>query len=144
MFKSRGYLVCHPKKMIPMEEFWLALHTDDDLGSYFLHWIRKVQKNSLARIEEPAWGAHVSIVRGETIIQQEYYDKLNGAKLDFWYSFEIEQHNKHFTCAVECPQANSLRKAIGLNPEPSCPFHLTVGVIDNSVQVYDRLDEDTM
>lgn len=82
-------------------------------------------------IQRPAWGGHISLVRGEDPpAGREPWDALEGLELDFDYDGTIETDGKHFWLPIFCETAGNIREYLGLPREPEYPFHLTFGVAE--------------
>lgn len=167
MLKSYGYLRYDPvserKNSTRQDPWWLILRCDDQLSSYYRWWIAKEATHdvpshkwlSVAEISSPnvswditqkgisllssAWGAHVSVVRGEKPKDLSVWNKHKNKKISFEYSPEyLNTNGKHFWIKAFSRQLEDIREEMGLTPQPTYfdkrdgktkvnPFHLTIG-----------------
>ncbi len=139
--KSTARIIYDPRRgdMKSNTDWWCVADVDDEICRYYRWW---VWNRYMITLQKPAWGGHISIVRGEYIRErfQPLWKKRAGQKIEFEYS-----HNVRFTgdttggdrpdtfwfVDVWCPTFNDIRKELGLDwkyPDgPLFKFHITVG-----------------
>lgn len=120
MFVSKGELRLH-------RGWWLALHINDDLGSYYRHLFNQAARFQNIQIKAPKWGEHISIVRGEEPPHMWIWQSLHGKSFEFKYNTELQTNGKHVWLNVDCEPLKDIRKQLGLPRNPDYPLHLTVG-----------------
>lgn len=148
MFHSTGRLIYDPTLALKVnttkEPYWLILDCDDEIARYYrwlvrrhflMNWLPFAPKWSWTTdkwpLDTPAWGAHISIVRGEKPGYPEYWGDDAGKKLYFEYSGELRNNGKHFWLDVVSPEISDIRDRLGLGRKPRFSnFHLTIGNLD--------------
>jgi hypothetical protein len=55
---------------------------------------------------------------------------FNGKEIDFYIELEPRSNVKHWWLRVHCPEAESIREAMGLTREPYFGLHLTLGLVN--------------
>lgn len=142
-YTGTGRIIYDPDrgKMKRRTEWWCVLHTYGEVHKYYRwfldkHWWEIESGGYKRSYNEPAWGAHISVVRGETPPNQEFWSKYNGEKIDFEYSPIIKSTKEYgyrdsfYILDVRCPRLNEIRKELGLryirdNGEEFI-YHLTI------------------
>jgi hypothetical protein len=138
IIKVRGILEFEPQNKTRKHEeqaSWkrvALIKTGDDLSEYYSWFIRK---RFNLELNKPLRGAHVTIVNdaerdfefGVTPIWQEAVKEFDGKPMDFYIDPEPVTNGEHWWLRVYCPDAESLRGAMGLTPEPFFNLHLTLG-----------------
>lgn len=91
-FKATGIIKYDPPrgKMKRKTDWWCVLNTDNEICRYYRWW---VQNRYWIKLNQPSWGAHVSIVRGEKPEPHlmHLWKKYNGHKVEFEYSHNVRQ-----------------------------------------------------
>ena len=133
MFYSTGRLIYDPTLALNVkttkEPYWLILDCDNQIARYYRWLVRK--HLYLDWLIGPAWGAHISIIRGETPTHPEFWGQENGKLLHFEYSGEVRNNGKHYWLDVVSPQISDVRERLGLGRKPKFSnFHLTIGNLD--------------
>ncbi|MFA5600237.1 MAG: hypothetical protein WDA06_06525 [Phenylobacterium sp.] len=108
---------------------WLIIQVNPDLSRYYLELFNFHHRAKDLQIEKPAWGGHISIIRGENILDKEYFYSLQNKSIEFSYESDIVGNNSHYWLKVKCPEANEIRIKLGLQSDPPIPFHLTIGIV---------------
>ena len=128
MYKSSGRLLYDPtaEKQVKTREdpYWLILECDAGISLYYRYWLKKAKYIDMIK---PAWGAHISITRGEKITNKDAWKKHSGKKIDFEYVPEVKSNGKHFWLSVISKELEEIRTELGLSPTPYWGFHLTIG-----------------
>jgi hypothetical protein len=118
---------------------WCIVNVDRELTRYYRWWLDKEILNPLGLpkggLDQPAWDAHISIVRGERLYpdKEHLWKKYQGKKVDFWYEhpfwYDIGRDNKQpgyfFTVDVQSADLMNIRLELGLKADWN--FHLTFG-----------------
>lgn len=128
-FTTTGRIVYDPPRpgMKRRNEGWIIASVDRDITAYY-RWF--VKKQYFIDLCEPAWNAHVSIVRGEKISPkyQELWRRLHGKKIDIQYGHTVKQveSKPHFWyVSAHAPEIDEIRGELGL--ETNFAYHLTIG-----------------
>jgi len=96
------------------------------------------------KVAESAWNAHISVVRGETPLNQNAWKKYQGERIEFEYSPILQSNGAHWWLPVVSKDLDDIRSELGLPKVSSsyiseyfndqglvmrCPaqFHLTIG-----------------
>lgn len=124
--KAKGTIVYDPyrAKMKRKTAWWAVVETDDEITRYFRWWVKK---EFWIDLNKPAWGAHVSIIRGEKPEPDlmHLWKKYDRTEVEFEYEHSVYQ-NKHFWLVdVKCPFLINIRKE--LNRPCNWNLHLTIG-----------------
>ena len=116
------------------EPWWAMVLADSAIIKYYAYLLKKqgivVQKGS-------AYGAHISIVRGEAPPMLEKWGLCNGEEVEFYYSHHIRTTPYHAWVDVYSDKLNELREKLGYPPKPiktlndgrtfERSYHLTIG-----------------
>lgn len=157
MTTAIGWLRFDPKAdSVESKPWWLILQCDRGWYHLYEPWMRRYMPGEWKRVvdndrlmpdrqtvdreprlalvhrfDPPAWGPHISVIRGEPIPRRFRKDwgKLNGRRVRFRYDPDIRQSRKHFWLLVDCPELGDIRESLGLPRKPRVRFHLTVAVI---------------
>lgn len=140
--KSTGTLIYDPKRpgLKKKPEHWCIVKADEDLAGLY-RWFIDKQMNpagfNKAKLCQPSWGAHVSIIRGLGDLRgspnwKERWKEHNHKKVDFYYRpfvrqthMERDGHDDYWFVDVQCELGTQIRKDLGLRHDWN--FHLTVG-----------------
>lgn len=128
MFKSVGKLVYSPKTHLSSSQRWLILACDDQITDYY----RKLFYQEFpykGKLQRPVWGAHISLIRGESIPNEECWRMWNNKWIEFNYYPGVIDNGEYFWMKVSCKQFSVLRRKLGLSDRPKFGFHLTIGKI---------------
>lgn len=106
---------------------WVIATCDDEIGQYYrsLYTLEYFYK---PRIQKPIWGSHVSVVRGECDIPENFKGIWNNTTVSLDYDNIMESNGVHFWLPVKCKLFNIMRAELGLGP-PICDYHLSIGNI---------------
>lgn len=123
MIKSIGRLVYTDKP------YKLIVEIENDIGNYYRSLIPKY-----FRFQKPMYDSHISVIRGEEIINVQYWGKLNNQEIEFEYDNYIFQNTIYFWLAVECNLLKNIRENLGLpslsditkSPCGNHDFHITI------------------
>lgn len=106
--------------------WWLIgfLQEGNELREYY-NWF--IEKRTGIKLMKPAWGAHISIVRGEEPINIDLWGKYQGKELEFSYGEFIKTNGSHWWLRIVCDQMNDIREELGLPRKHQIGLHLTIG-----------------
>ncbi len=107
-------------------KWWLILECDREIGRYLRH-LFEVAAHRTQCLQEPLWGAHVSVIRDEKPPNPDLWEKLEGRQVCVEYDCEIELVNGFAVAPARCEAALEYREILGLPREPKYPLHLTIG-----------------
>ncbi len=107
-------------------KWWLILECEREIGRYLRH-LFEVATHHTRPLQEPLWGAHVSVVRDEEPPNARLWEQLEGTQVPVEYNSKIELVNDFVVAPVRCEAALDYREALGLPREPRIPLHLTIG-----------------
>lgn len=78
-------------------------------------------------VHPPAWGPHISVLRGEQPPVRGDWDKYEGTRVKFEYDPSDVRYNREYIwIPVSSPALLDLREGMGLRREPRMPLHLTI------------------
>lgn len=163
MFTSYGRLNYDPVLGNRFNNWWALLDCNDGLTYYYrkmvtnnrsrfmqsCDWLKMIGlppsndswtvKIPCASVVKPAWGNHISVIRGEQPINQQYWKKYQKMKFNFQYNPEdICTNGRHWWLTIVSKDLEDLRVELGLTPHPTyidkntgqirgSPLHLTFG-----------------
>jgi len=163
MFTSYGYLQYDPRFATRYDPWWALLVCDKGLAAFYRNLVAQQRTVDLRsedwlkmkglpesdkswpvkipgqRLNPPAWGPHISIVRGEKPSNIKAWSKYQGKRFAFEYDPQyINTNGKHWWFRVTSPELEDVRLELGLTPQPTYihyvtkevtvnPFHLTIG-----------------
>lgn len=123
-----------PKKGKPDKMFkpwWMIGVTSCDVAEYYSWFLRK--RTGIV-LMQPAWGAHISVVRGEVPERQDLWKKYHGATVTANIDPDIKTNGKHWWLRVECEDMKDIREELGLYRHGALRYesghigiHLTIG-----------------
>ncbi len=130
--EMEGYLEYDPdrKDMKKRTQYWCVLQLPNDLVRYYQYFLRTEKHIYL---EMPAWGAHVSIIRGEKPDDEHIHlwKKYHKQKFKFRYFPEIvevkdrKKGGNFYVINFQCPELSEIRRELGLPVYRD--FHITIG-----------------
>jgi hypothetical protein len=121
-------------------QWWCVIEADDEIARYYRWWVDRHVLNPLGfdklGLHKPAWGAHISIVRGEQPRPEDmhHWKEHDGREIEFEYSPDVVQTGQnpdkprpdHFWfLPIRCPLAVQIRDDFGLYT--SYTLHMTIG-----------------
>lgn len=118
---------------------WALLECDDEIGKLYrsLYCLDYFYK---PRIQKPLWGSHISIIRGETELDQKIAEEIKGRSIEFYYIPKMETNGCHFYLPVICPIFDTIRGEFGLGPS-IVNYHLSIGNLRNDAKSNNRTCE---
>lgn len=133
IFESVGVIRLEPKsRSTPLRPWWALIEVCPDLSRYYLE-VAKKHWWHLSGLQRPAWGGHISMIRGEEPPGgQVAWSALKDVEIEFKYDHKIQTDGKHFWLQVFCEIAEDIREDLGLSRQPVFPFHLTFAVAEGS------------
>ena len=144
MFTSYGRLRYDPKFCKRFDPWWALLECNDhdynlyrwlikQRRSYKMHsadWLKMVglpESDKVWTVDvpygpvvRPAWGTHISVVRGEKPSNPDAWRKYQGKRFKFTYDPEyINTNGRHWWFRTHCPELEEVRVELGLTPQPT-------------------------
>lgn len=122
----------HRANMKSNTNWWCVIDADKEITRYYRWWLQK-EKHIL--LNQPAWDAHVSVVRGERSVQrnQSLWKKYHNRRVKFRYehgdvqiSKDKDQPGWFYWIRVDCPMVDEIREELGLVASWKY-HHLTIG-----------------
>lgn len=107
-------------------EWWMILECDRELGRYYRS-LYATARHQVRRLQEPLWRTHISVVRGEHPIHEQYWRECEDQELEIVYEPFLEIHRAYAVLPVRCEAALDYRERLGLSREPAFPLHMTIG-----------------
>jgi len=105
--------------------WWVILECDPGIvGFYRWLWEKRYWK----KLVKPAWGSHISVVRGEEPPHRSLWDRLEGKTFEFSYSPEIHDNGEYVWLDAEVPELFKVREELGLPRHPEFSWHITLGM----------------
>lgn len=132
-FQSTCKIIYDPHRgdMSRRTAWWCVADVDKEITRYCRWWL---QYEKHIHLQEPAWNAHISIIRGEKPV----YDRLHRWKefhkktLTFYWDHtdikcDEDRHNGglFYWINVECPELDVIRSQLGLRT--GFKYHITIG-----------------
>jgi hypothetical protein len=115
------------KAGLPVGDWWLIVECCTDLGRYYKEMLNRFNRGGFAT-QKPAWGAHISVIRGEEPTDKALWDTLDGKEVKFTYEDRLLTNDRHYWLPVQCEAVLDLRENLGLPREPKFDLHLTVAI----------------
>jgi hypothetical protein len=103
---------------------WVILECDKAIVDYY-SWF--LQKKGIT-LESLMWGSHISIIRGEPILEESKWKYNEGLTINFKYG-DLVTNGNHWWLEAESLELDEMRNHLGLTPHPKSGFHLTLGKI---------------
>lgn len=157
--KAYGYIKFDPTPLNDstgnmFKEWWMIVLTNDDIGDYYrwlfhknyglLNWVsitdnlvKNEQYFSNIKLQQPAWGAHISVIRGEIPyiddiekskeIWNSFKNEYDGKKIEFEYELQPKTNGKHWWLRVICDELKSIREKMNYQ-RSEIGLHLTLGI----------------
>jgi len=152
---AAGWLSFDPEaKSIVKKPWWVILQCDRDWFYLYKDYLEKHGPTRWANVVDldrrtghiidrtprlgvltdfkvPAWGPHISVIRGEQPPEehQARWGEGGGRKVDFLYDPDLQFAHDYYWLDVQCPELLDLRESFGLPRDPLVKLHLTVGRI---------------
>lgn len=156
MFKAKARIIFDPKPLSGSSEkmfkpFWVIAVVDGqngkDFGDYYRYLLEKrfgmhvqssytdqgetvIRTHMGLKLQLPAWGTHISIVRGEPVekkVWESYKAQYNDKLVDFEYDISPRTSGVHWWLRIKCEEFLNLRELMGLKRNPQWSLHLTLG-----------------
>jgi hypothetical protein len=120
----------HRGSMKSRTKWWCVVEVDREITRYYRWWLQK-EKHIL--LQQPAWDAHISVIRGEAACARtpELWNKYKNKKVDFTYTHgELivapdPDGGQYYWINVDSPFLSEIRKEMGL--PVGWRFHITIG-----------------
>jgi hypothetical protein len=99
---------------------------DDEISRYYRSLFYR-EFPYLGKLTRPVWGTHISVIRGEKIINSHLWKSDENKLIEFEYSGGVKDNGEYYWLSVSCPYLLDLREKLGLVREPRFGLHLTIG-----------------
>lgn len=144
MFTAHGKLRYDPRFRNRYDPWWALLECNDHDYSFYrwitkqnraykMHsadWLKMVGLPESDRVwtvdipygpvVRPAWGTHISVVRGEKPTNPDAWRKYQGKRFKFSYDPQyINTNGRHWWFRTICPELEEIRVELGLTPHPT-------------------------
>jgi hypothetical protein len=108
--------------------WWCIAEADPNIYKYYAK-LFQYATHGVERLDRCKWAAHITIVRNEQPLAyaEHLWERFAGRDLWFRVYTTMETNGFYYWMPVYCPGGITLRKELGLPPQPKAPFHLTVG-----------------
>lgn len=135
LIEYSGKIIFDPRALVDpsgkmFKPWWIIVHLDDDNDfGLFYAWLYERQHG--IKLQRPAFGPHISVVRGEETdlkIWEQFKNSHHQKKIKFVYELVPHTNGKHVWLRVRCPELNDLREQMGYQREGTWGFHLTLGM----------------
>lgn len=144
VIKVRGILDFFPEDVTRKHEKqseWKCvaiIKTDCDIDLYYA-WFLKKRFN--LELNKNLRRTHVTFIndRMKRGVFNEAAKLFHGKEIDFYYEIEPRSNGQHWWLRVHCPEAESIREAMGLERNPYFGLHLTLG---NAILKYPEVEND--
>jgi len=103
------------------------IRTDCDLDRYYA-WFLKKRFN--LELNKNLRGSHITFIsdRMDKTMFEEATRLFHGKEITFYVELEPRSNGQHWWMRVHCPEAETIREAMGLSREPYFGLHLTLGL----------------
>ncbi len=95
-----------------------------ELTEYYAWFIRK---RTGIILQKPAWGAHISIIRGEEPINKDLWGKYEGQVVSLECDPNIRTNGQHWWFRVDSEPIRDIREELGLLRRHPIGLHVTLG-----------------
>ncbi len=127
MYTSVGTFRYDPRaKTIERKPWWAILDCCPDLSRYY-RW--SYWQYFREKIQTPAWGTHISLIRGEEPPNKEMWGAYEGLEIEFEYDIELFGNDVYFWLNARCDKLLDIREELGLPRKPLLDLHVTIGRI---------------
>lgn len=108
------------------DPWWLIafLEENNELRDYY-SWF--IYRRTGIKLMKPAWGPHISIIRGEEPIYKELWRKYEGKEVAFKFDEFIKTNGNHWWLKVACEDFLDIREELGISRKHAIGLHLTIG-----------------
>ncbi len=136
--KGSGQIIYDPYRgnMKKRTNGWCVINLDDDIARYYRWWL---EYQYHIRLQSPAWGAHVSVIRGEHIQDDKKFlwKKYHKQTVELEYehgNIQVYRSGRtdddmvlgdYHVISVKCPTIDLIRQELGLKVFDN--YHLTIG-----------------
>jgi len=109
---------------------WALLECDDQIGAMYRS-LYSLEYFYRPRIQRPVWGSHISVIRGETLLN-ETKNEIDGMTIEFVYLLDMQTNGCHFYMPVICPVLDDIRELFGCG-KSIVNYHLSIGNTRNDL-----------
>ena len=129
--KSHGIITFDPESIKDpsgkmFKPWWMIIKVDGDIVEYYSWWL---EKRFGIKLQRPAWGAHISVIRNEeSPVWDKFKEKLNNKEIIFEYIPEPRSNGKHWWLKVTSDEILKIREDMGYLEDMKFAPHLTIGM----------------
>ena len=129
MIKGYGKIIYDPEPKIGsidkmFQPWWAIVSTEDDIAEYYTWFLKK--RTGLI-MQKPAWGSHISIIRGEEPLDKTLWRKYHSHEICFDIDTSVRTNGTHWWLKVHSPKFEHIRTELGLPKDTHYNMHLTLG-----------------
>lgn len=106
---------------------WVLLECDRAIAQYYCS-LYSMEYFYKPKIQIPLWGAHISVIRGETVLRTDIKEQIEGMEIEFYYIPRTQTNGVHWWLSVICPILDDIRQEFGLS-KSIVQYHLSIGNI---------------
>lgn len=122
-------LRCDPKPLKGSESkmfkpWWMICYTECDISRYY-SWL--LHRRTGLILQEPAWGPHISVVRGEEPPRKDLWTKYDGRQITIEYETDVRTNGEHWWLRIVSEDLKDIREELGLPRQGAFGLHLTLG-----------------
>lgn len=125
--KSYGKLIYSPRSHLGSNKDWVVLMCDDEISKYYRTLFSK-EFPWKKKLNRPIWGAHVSVIRGESVPNKHLWGLNANQIIEFDYEPGVIDNDKFYWLKARCKTLSDLRIKYGLSKNPQFGFHLTLAI----------------
>lgn len=133
------------------KEGWLLAVVKNDISNYY-NWFVKRRHGLI--LMHPAWGPHISVLRGEgTRLSKTDWNffkkKYNRKRIEFEYEVSPKTNGRHWWLRVTCEELKDIREEMGYHRDSRWGLHLTLGMPiplhkENSYRIWRMYENETL
>lgn len=105
------------------KKWWMIATVDGDFTEYYA-W--HVNKRTGLLFQKPAWGAHISVIRGEEPLNNKWM-LHDGKEIVVQYDPDLRTNGEHWWANVKSEQLLDIREELGLTRIGEFGLHMTIG-----------------
>lgn len=107
-----------------LKSWWLIAFVEGEVSEYYA-WFLKKQTGII--LQKPAWGSHVSVVRGEEPVNKDLWKKYDNEVITIEYDPDVRTNSDHWWLRVTSERMFDIREELGLIRKHELSLHLTLG-----------------
>lgn len=112
------------KTEVMFKPWWMIATIDGEYSEYYSWFIKR---RTGVILQSPAWGSHISVIRGEQPPNEELWKKYQGDEIKVLYDPDVRTNGEHWWMRAHCPEFLDIREELGLPRFGRMNLHLTIG-----------------